>query len=220
VRFDPESPELEVVGVARDVKYRMLKEAAAPSFYVPLAQMGARGGVIHVRTHGDPQPLIDTLRKALVEVDTAVPITTVRTLEQQAALNVNDEQVSMFIGLALGGAALLLAGVGLYASMAYAVGQRTRELGVRMALGATGHDIRRLVLGDGLVVTGIGAAFGLALALLFAGALESRLFGVRTADMPTLLASTAVLAAVALLASWVPARRASRVDPARTLRAQ
>jgi predicted permease len=220
VRFGPQSPYMEVVGVARDVKYRMLKEPPAPSFYAPLAQIGARGGVIHVRTFADPRPLIDTLRKALADVNPAVPITTVRTLADQAALNVNDERLSMFIGLALGGAALLLAAVGLYASMAYAVGQRTRELGVRIALGATARDIRRLVLGDSLVLTLLGAGFGAGLALAFARSLESRLFGVGAADSLTLFASAAILAAVALVASWVPARRASRVDPVETLRAE
>jgi predicted permease len=208
---------IEVVGVARDVKYRVLREEASPSLYLPLDQGRATSGVLHVRTEGDPAALLDTLRRALADVDAAVPITAVRTLRQQATLNLTDERMAMTIGLVLGGAALLLAAVGLYGSMSYAVGQRTRELGVRIALGATARDIRRLVLRQALASSIAGTLLGAALALWLARSLESRLFGVKPADVPTLLGSAALLAAVALVASWMPARRAARVDPVTAL---
>jgi len=135
-------------------------------------------------------------------------------------LNLTDERMAMTIGLVLGGAALLLAAVGLSGSMSYAVGQRTRELGLRIALGATAHDIRRLVVRQGIALSVAGTVLGTALALWLARALESRLFGVRPADVPTLLGSAALLAAIALVASWMPARRAARVDPVTALRVE
>ena len=211
---------VEVVGVARDVKYRVLREAAGPSFYLPLGQNRPTAGIIHVRTDGDPRAVLETVRRSLTEMDGSVPVTTVRTLRDQVSMNLNDERMAMTIGLILGGAALLLAAVGLYGSMLYAVGQRTRELGVRIALGATARDIRRLVLGQGIALSIAGALLGAALALWLARALESRLFGVGPTDLPTLTVSAALLGAVALFASWVPARRAARVDPVNALRVE
>jgi putative ABC transport system permease protein len=185
---------------------------------LPLSQNAARQGVIHVRTEGDPGAILPALHRTLAAVDPAVPVTRVRTLRDQASLNLNDERVAMLIGLTLGGAALMLAAVGLYGSMSYAVGQRKREIGVRIALGATAADIRRLVLGQGLAVSLAGAAIGIALALILARSLHNRLFGVSPTDLPTFAISAGVLAAVALVASWIPARRAARVDPVDALR--
>jgi predicted permease len=209
---------VEIVGVARDVKYRVIREETGPSFYLPLGQERPTAGVIHVRTEGDPRDVVETVRRSLAELDASVPITTVRTLRDQATLNLNDERMAMAIGLILGGAALLLAAVGLYGSMSYAVGQRTRELGVRMALGATARDIRRLVLSQGVGLSVTGTLLGTALAVWLARSLESRLFGVRPADVPTLVLAAALLAAVAVFASWVPARRAARIDPVNALK--
>ena len=211
---------IEVVGVAHDVKYRILREEAAPSFYLPLDTQRATAGVLHVRTDGDPSALLETLRRTVASVDPLVPITAVRTLRQQVALNLTDERMAMAIGLVLGGAALLLAAAGLYGSMAYAVGQRTRELGVRMALGATGGEIRRLVLRQALIESLAGTAIGSGLALWLARGLEHRLFGVKPTDIPTLLACATLLAAIAVVATWVPARRAARVDPVTALRVE
>jgi predicted permease len=218
VKFGAKEPDVEIVGVAADVKYRTLREEAGPSFYLPLAQGRKGAGVLHVRTYGDPRRLLDPLRRSLVALDAAVPVTAVRTLRAQADLNLNDERMAMLIALALGGAALLLAAVGLYGSMSYALGQRMRELGVRVALGATARDIRRLVLGQTLTLSFAGTLIGAALALVMARAIENRLFGISPTDVPTLLATALLLCAVALLASWVPARRASRVDPVEALR--
>lgn len=218
IRFAQDGPDIEVVGIAQDVKYRMLREDARPSFYIPYAQSGARGGTLHVRTWDDPGAVVTTVRQALTGVDANVPITMVRTLRDQAALNVTDERLAMFIALTLAGAALLLAAVGLYGSMSYAVGRRTRELGVRLALGATVADIWRLILGQGLKLCILGTALGSGVALAFGRSIEHRLFGVTGRDPLTLVLSAAILSVVAIIACWIPARRAMKVDPAHALR--
>ena len=220
VRFGRTAPDIEVVGVVHDVKYRMLREESGPSFYLPQAQEPASAGVIHVRTHGDPRGTLDTMRRSLTDVDPGVPIVTVRTLRDQANLNLNDERLAMLIGVTLGTAALLLAAIGLYGSMAYAVAQRQREIGVRIALGATPANIRRLVVGQGLALSLAGTLLGLGVAIAFARALKNRLFGVSAVDVPTLIAAASLLSGVAVLATLLPAWRASRIDPVRTLRTE
>ena len=218
IRFAQDGPDIEVIGIAQNVKYRMLREDARPSFYIPYTHSGSRSGVLHVRTWGDPAAVLTSVRQALTEADANVPITMTRTLRDQATLNVNDERLAMSIALVLASAALLLAAVGLYGSMAYAVGQRTRELGVRVALGATKSNLRRLVLGQGLRLCVLGTALGSGLALALGRSIEHRLFGVTGRDPLTLLASAAILSIVAIIACWIPARRAMRVDPAQALR--
>ena len=220
ISIDDGSPKLRIVGVARDVKYRELRENRRPSFYLPLSQNRATTGVLHVRVAGNPRHELDTLRRVVSQIDPSVPVTSVRTLRAQVDLNLNDERLAMLIGVTLGAAALLLAAVGLYGSLAYMVGQRTRELGVRMALGATTGDVCRMVLHQGVTLSIAGTILGAGLAMIVVRTLESRLFGVRASDVPTLLAAAIVLAGVALVASWMPARRAARVDPVDALRAE
>lgn len=220
VVVDAERPPFEVIGVVPDVKYRTLREPSGPSFYLPLAQDGALRGVLHVRTAGDPRALLQDVRRIVAQVDPSVPATAIRTLRDQAALNMNDERVAMLIGLSLGIAALLLAAVGLYGSISYMVGQRRRELGVRIALGATAGDIRRAVLAQGVRVSCAGAALGVALAVSLTRTLQARLFGVSANDPLTIAIAAGVLTTAALLASWAPARRAANVDPLQALRTE
>jgi ABC-type lipoprotein release transport system permease subunit len=203
-----------------DVKYRMLREEPAPSFYLAAAQNRPRASAFHVRTSGPLSSMMETLRRALVDLDPAVPIIRARSLREQADLNVSDERLAMSIALGLAVAALLLAAVGLYGAMAYAVGQRTREIGVRLALGAVPADVRRLVLRQGLVLAVIGGLAGAGLGLLLAHTIRARLFGVGPADGPSVIGSMVLLAAVALAASWLPARRAARVNPIDALRTE
>jgi predicted permease len=211
---------VEVVGVAPDVKYRMVREPPRPSFYMSVRQLLPRAGVFHVRTTGDPASLLPALREALAEVDGRVPVSGVRTLRQQVHDNVNDDRVAMIVGLALGSTALLLAAAGLFASMWYAVGRRTREFGVRMALGADAAGVRRLVLRQALSVALAGVALGAALALWLGTLIESRLYEVSSLDPVSFAIAGLVLGAAALLASWAPARRAARVDPVVALRTE
>jgi macrolide transport system ATP-binding/permease protein len=214
-------PPMEVVGIVRDVKYRTLREEAGPSFYTASRQAAnARSGVLHVRMDRAPGPHIATLRRALQEVDPLVPVTTVRTLREQRDRNTADESLAMTIGGVLGGVALALAAVGLFAAMSSAVARRTREIGVRLSLGARPVTIVGLILGDSLRLVTIGAALGLTLAFWITRYVEQRLYGLDAHDPVSFIVAVLVLAAVALIAAWAPARRAAGVDPIKALRTE
>ena len=208
-----------VVGVAGDVKYRMIREDAGPSFYLPFGRVGRpRGGIIHVRTTGDAAALLPELRRAAMSVDPRVPVNEVRTLSDQIARNLSTERMAMTIGVALGGAALLLAAVGLFGAMSNLVGQRRREIGVRLALGARPGEVAGLVVGQGLRLSLFGSGLGLGLAFWLGRLIEARLYGVTAFDPLSLGASIVVLAGVAAIATWAPAARAAATDPIEALR--
>ena len=226
LRTGPNDPyAVEIIGVVPDVHYRMVREEPVPSFYVALAQYPADAGVLHVRLRnaadGSPANVggrIDELRRAVSAVNPNVPVTRAHTLVDQIERNIADERMARAIGATLAVVALVLAAAGLYATMAFVVGRRTREIGVRMALGARIADVRALVLREGTALAAIGVAAGLALSIWVGHALESVLFGVSRTDPISLAAASATLAAAAILATWIPARRASRVDPVIALR--
>ena len=207
-----------VVGVVPDVKYRQLREASRPTFYLAAAQGAPSPGAFHVRTQGPVEPLMETLRRTVSTSDPAIPVIRARALREQAGLHMTRERLAMTIALVLASVALLLAAVGLYGAMSHAVGRRTREIGVRVALGAIPRDVRRLVLRQGLVLAGIGCAAGTALAMWLTSFIEHLLFGVQPSDAASFAAAIALLAAVALVATWLPARRAARIDPVVALR--
>jgi macrolide transport system ATP-binding/permease protein len=219
VRFSSSVPfNVEVIGVVPDAHYRMVREPSMPTFYVPLAQWPSAEGVLHVRLAGDPSGRISELRRAVAGVDPAVPVTRAYTLFHQLERNIADERMAMAIGSTMALVALLLATAGLYATMAFLVGRRTREIGVRMALGARTTDVRSLVLREGLALTVAGIAAGLAISAWVGHALRHQLYGIGPFDATSIAAAAAVLAAAALLGSWLPARRAARVDPITALR--
>ena len=209
---------VRIVGVVRDAKYRMLREEARPSFYLPAEAPTMRFGAFHVRTATSPDAVLHTLRTVVTEVNPAIPVTDVRTLRSQADANINDDRVAMMIGMSLAGAALILSAVGLFGSMTYLVTQRTRELGIRVALGADGARIHRLVLRQGLGLALGGAALGLLVSIWTTRAVESRLVGVTALDPASFVTAALVLTSVALIATWLPARRAARLDPINALR--
>jgi ABC-type antimicrobial peptide transport system permease subunit len=173
---------------------------------------------MYVRTSGDPKLLTETVRRTFASIDPNLPFLDVRTFaEHMGAATFFMKLGAIMLGL-FGGLALLLSSMGIYSVIAYSVSQRTRELGIRTALGAARQDILSLVVGEGMVLTGIGLAAGGVLAFGVAMLLRSQLLGVSAADPVTFLSIGALLAGVALIASWIPARRASRTDPMVALR--
>jgi macrolide transport system ATP-binding/permease protein len=207
-----------VVGVVRDFTFRRLGEEAAPYMFLPLAQYYAGGAVLHVRTAGDPLLVAPALREIVRELDPGLPLFGVRTLRQASAAVTFQHRLGGTLLGAFGVLALLLATVGLGSVLAYMVGQRTREIGVRMALGGDRSDVFRLVLRRGMGLTGLGMAIGLAAALAATRPLGGMLFHVSASDPLTVLAVALLLAGAALLACLFPARRAMNVDPLVALR--
>ena len=213
-------PWRTVVGVARDVKGRSLAAPAPPTFYRPIQQAFSSRFTLHVRSDGDPRALQQVLRQAFAELDPNLPLAGVRTMAQHMSAASFIQRMGAWMLSSFGALALVLAAVGLYGVMAYSVEQRTREMGVRIAVGASTRDLAGLVVGRALRVTAIGLAVGLALAAGAGRLLRSQIFGVSPLDPVTFVGVSALLAAVALLAAWLPARRAARVDPIIALQAE
>lgn len=209
----------EVVGVARDGKYGSLTEEPRAAYYAPLAQHRAEAPLtLVVRTAGDPGRLLQPLREVVQSLDADLPIYNDQTLA--AALhNAVDKQRAAASLIAVSGIiALALATVGIYGVTAHAVTVRTREVGIRLSLGARAGDILRMFVGEGLRLAGIGAAVGIALTVVASRVLSSLLFGLTSTDLVTFAGASALSLAAALVASALPARRAARLDPLRALR--
>jgi putative ABC transport system permease protein len=218
LRTDSEGPYLEIIGVVRTAKYRDLREQALPFIYIPLAQEMQSNMTLLVRTVGDPSVVLPALRREIQQLDKSVPVYSVKTMREQidAALSA-DRMTAVLLGI-FGGAALLLATVGLYGVMSYSVAQRTHEIGVRMALGAQTLDVLRLVVKNGMTLSLIGLAIGLAAAFAFTRIMATLLFEVTPTDAMTYGIVSVGLLLVALLACYIPARRATKVDPLVALR--
>jgi ABC-type antimicrobial peptide transport system permease subunit len=172
---------------------------------------------IVIRTKGTPIP-VSELREVVSKIAPGVPMYRVATMEQRVSSQLQQSHFDSFLLTIFAATALLLAAIGIYGVLSYTAAQRTREIGIRMALGATQTNIARDVLSQGLLLTGLGAALGICGALAGARLIASMLYGVRPTDLATFLAVSFVLSAVALIASYLPARRASRVDPMVALR--
>ncbi len=211
-------PWREIVGIARDSKYYTLGEARTPFVYLPLAQNHETGMALVVRASGEPAALSGVVRREVQSLERNLPVTDARPMTEVvgAALYAARTGATLLTGFGL--LALVLAAVGLYGVMAYSVARRTREVGIRMALGARGRDVLRLVLGEALVLVACGVVLGLAGAWAASRLLAGFLYGVSTTDPVAFLGTTAVLVAAALLACFIPARRATKVDPMVALR--
>ena len=209
---------VEVIGIVRDVRYRMVREAPRPSFYVPLSQAPVPFGAFHVRTSVDPELRLGELERAVAAVEPGVPITRTLSLDRQLDRNIATERMARSIAVALGLAALVLAATGLYATMAFAVRRRTREIGVRMALGARGADVRMMIVKQSVVLVALGIAAGLGGAIWAGRAVESQLYGVSSIDIVSFAGAALTLGIAAIAAAWLPARRATKVDPVTALR--
>ena len=209
-----------IVGVVKDVRERGHELAMKPAAYVTNAQrLGTQCDFLIVRTKGQPEEAAEPLRRILARIDPDQPVSAVRTMDEIVDLDVADRQQQMMLLGAFAGLALLLASIGLYGVLSYAVTQRSRELGLRIALGASGGSVMRMVVGRGLLLTACGLAIGLAAAWATTRALQAVLYGVTAGDPTTYGAVVALLASIALLASYLPARRASMLDPISVLRA-
>jgi predicted permease len=209
---------LEVIGVAANVRYRTLGEEARPHFYLPYLQHYDAGRTLLVRTTGDPGGLIPAVQAAIRGQDPAVGGFFARTLSEHAAFSLLPARMSAVLTALFGTVALLLAVVGLYGSVSYAAAQRTREIGVRMALGARPAALFRLILGQALPLVASGVAVGLAGSFVLTRFLSSLLYGVSATDPLTFAGAALLLAGVTILATCIPARRAMRLDPLSALR--
>ena len=218
----PNTPLFTVVGVIRDIRERGYELAMKPGVYLSFAQTPSTWALpeyLVVRAAGEPGELAEPLRRVISDADRDQPIASVRTLDEVLDLTVADRHQQMVLLGAFAGLALLLASIGLYGVLSYVVLQRSRELGLRMALGATSGSVMRIVVARGLSLTAAGLALGLALAWALTRTLQNLLYGVSAADPATFGAVVALLGIIALAACYVPARRASRVDPIVVLRA-
>jgi predicted permease len=227
--FDTKKPdEIEIVGLARDAKYTRQRDEIPPTAYIPWRQdLRAMAGVtFEVRTAGDPNAAVAAVRQAVREVDGNLPLNNVKTQVEQAEETLRMERLFAKLLSLFGLLAQQLASIGLYGVMAYSVSQRTNEIGIRMALGANQRDVLKMVLRQGMVLTIIGVVLGLAGAYVLTKYLESKmnlnnmLFGVKVSDPLTYGVIAAFLTLVALFACFIPARRATKVDPMVALRCE
>ena len=218
-RVDQGSGWMTVVGVVQTGKYSQISEDPVPLIFQPVGRERAMGDfTLHVRTTGDPLALTGALRRAFEQTSADLPFLDVRTMTESMQAAVFVQKIGAFMLAGFGAMALLLSAIGVYGVMAYTVSQRTREIGVRVALGAGRRDVVGLVIGRAMRLAGLGLGLGLLAALGAGRLLASQLLGVSGSDPLTFASIGVLLGAVALVASWLPARRAARVDPMMALR--
>lgn len=218
LRMDSRGDYLEVVGVARDIKYHQLAEAPLFFGYRPLSQRYRAVLTLHVHTAGDPGSVISQVRSEVKALDPDLPLTDVKTMQEHMRLPLAPAKLFASLSSAFAVLALLLAAIGLYGVMAYVVGSRTREIGIRMALGAQIGGVRKLIIGQGMRLALTGIALGLIAAFAATRVLTSLLYGVSATDPITFIGVAVLLAGVALFACYIPAQRATKVDPLDALR--
>jgi predicted permease len=216
---DPGTPtDIEIVGVVNDTRYESLRDKIPQEVYLCVAQQPAYSNTIYVRTKRDPESAFASVRAVVHDLAPDIPVTGMKTLERQLDESLVTERLVATLSSVFGALATLLAIIGLYGVMAYMVTRRSREIGIRMALGALAGNVVWLVMREVLVLVGIGIAVGLPAAFAVTRLASSQLYGVSSNDPLAMLSATALLAAVALLAGYIPARRAASFDPVRVLR--
>ncbi|MGA3205280.1 MAG: ABC transporter permease, partial [Bryobacteraceae bacterium] len=221
---------LEIVGIAGDVRERTDRstDPQGNTIYIPLPQTsdGFTSYILHqpaiwmVRTRVEPHSLSSAIKTELIQASGGLAVANIRSMDEIESASTARQDFNMALMLIFGGSALLLAAIGIYGLMAFSVEQRTREIGIRMALGAGSGNVQNMVIGQGMLLVLIGASIGTAASLGLTRFLESFLYGVKALDPAVFIAVPILLAAVALAAIWLPARRASRVDPVEALRSQ
>ncbi|HKC89567.1 MAG TPA: ABC transporter permease [Blastocatellia bacterium] len=216
----PDKPRFEVVGVAKDGKYGTLGEAPQPFVYFPMAREYDSEVSLVVNTSVEPQSMINAIRREVERLDSNLPLYDVKTMSEHTRFLLFPLQAGAWVAGGFALLALLLAGLGIYGVMAYTVSQRTREIGLRMALGARGGDVMRLVVRHGMRLALIGLLIGLAGALALTRLMSSVLYGVSATDVVTFAGVTLLLGSVVLIACYLPARRAAKVDPMIAIRCE
>ena len=211
--------DIEIVGVVQNNKHDDARDELHPFVYQPYAQdSGLASATFYVRTNQDPLALAGTMRQTVQGFDSNLPVFDVRTLAEQVEDSVYSDRLLTFFSISLGALASLLAAIGLYGVLAYMVARRTREIGIRMAIGAEPKDVSWLVLREVMGMSGIGLVIGLVVAFGLGLLIQSQLYGVKASDPFVFVGATVLLAVVAFLAAWLPARRAANVDPMVALR--
>jgi putative ABC transport system permease protein len=212
--------EDEIIGVVGDVRMADLETDPRPTIYWPYPRVAYTAMTITVRAQGDPTAIMNSAVRVIRERDPQLAVSGVRTLDEVLAVSLAERRITMLLIAVFASAALLLAAIGIYGVIAYSVTERTQEIGIRMALGAARHNVLRMVVGQAMALAAVGIGAGALLAILLTRALEGMLFEVKAADPVTFASVAAVLAAVAALASYIPGRRATRVDPIVALRSE
>jgi predicted permease len=204
--------EATIVGIVGDVHHDGLDEPVKPEMFLPYAQAPDGGMTVVVRTSGDAAELAGAVRDAVRAVDPTIPVYDVSTMQEQVSRSMLAQRLSGSLIAVFALMALVLATVGVYGVIAYSVAERRHEIGIRLALGAQGRDVRRLVVGQGVRLTAVGLGIGLVGAVVVGRAIRTLLFGVGAVHVPTLAIVSLILLSVAGAASWIPARRAARTD--------
>jgi putative ABC transport system permease protein len=213
-----DSTWITIVGVVGHAAHEGLDAEPRIQYYLAYAQNGGRNMVVAIRTDRDPLAILPAARDAVHSIDRNLPLSNAKTMDQLVEASVGQRKLSMILLGVFSGIALLLASIGIYGVMSYSVTQRTRELGIRMALGAARSRVLGLVVGQGMALAAAGVVIGLVAAFALTRFLASQLFGVGATDPATFAVVALLLAAVALLATLLPALRATRVDPVVALR--
>jgi putative ABC transport system permease protein len=207
-----------VIGIAADTHQMGLDTPARPEADLPTRTIGSIA--LAVRTSGDPMRLSQSISEQVWSIDKDQPVADIMALDQRTDAGNAQRRFDAFLFASFAGLAVLLAAIGLYGVLSYAVEQRTREMGIRMALGADRVQVARLVVGNGAMLVAIGLAIGLAGAFALTRLMSSLVFGINTMDPLSFVGAVVVLAPIALLASYIPARRAARIDPMVSLRVE
>ena len=215
----PDTPNREVIGIVKDIKFKNLRDPVPSQVYLPYLQSDSfRFMTYYLRTRLDPQQLMEAVREQVRRLDPNIPAVDMRTIDAQISRSLTTERLVASLSAVFGSLATLLAVIGPYGVMAFTVARRTREIGIRMALGALQGDVIRMVMREVLMLIGAGIAVGIPLALALGGLVRSQLYGLDPHDPATVIASTLALATAAAVAGFIPARRASRIDPMHSLR--
>jgi predicted lysophospholipase L1 biosynthesis ABC-type transport system permease subunit len=215
---DSHEPWLTIVGVAKETSYSLWEQTPRAAVYMDALQIPPAATEYAITTDGNPLALAPAARKALASLDPLLPLNTVETYEQLMRDNLTGLMYASGMLVMDGVIALLLAAIGIFGVMANLVGERTREIGVRLALGARREDVLGMILRRASRLTGIGVCVGLVMAYALAHGVANLLVGVRADDPLVFAAITATIVAIAMLASWIPARQAARIDPMVALR--